>query len=719
MKDPNDARDTRPRVGSPPWIHLAAVTVPGLAVLGLAMTRLSGIGGLVGHPLIWAALALMIAGQIWPVVAAGRTVPQAPPASVAFSFAILLYWGLPTALLLSAVAIASVGAAQRRSLRRSALDAAQLALSMTAAWLAIAAAGKLASLRPLRSVSAFAPVRAMSLPSPGHPWTPGGWGLLLVVIPAAAAFFAVSYPLAAVGAAVASRSPVLAALRAQLRRQGFACLVLLAVAPLVTVVMAGQSALLLLLFAVPLSAACVSAALSAEREHQAYHDELTGLCNRNLLIRHTGEALAAATPGSKVGFLLLDLDRFKEVNDTLGHPVGDRLLGVMAQRLMRSVRPGDVVARLGGDEFAVLLPSVRLPSAAREVAARLRAALSEPIWLDGMSFEIAASVGIALYPDDAAGFEVLMQRADVAMYHAKERRSGVERYLPDYDRNSPARLELLGDLRRGLNRGELELHFQPKVALAGSQTAGMEALVRWHHPVRGLMAPGEFIPFLDQSYLTRDLTIGILDMALEQASRWWRDGMPVQISMNLAARDLMDISLADTIGRRLEQHRLPPEALLLEINERALTTDPARAVTTAETLAALGIGLSLDDFGTGYSSLVRLQRLPITEVKIDSSFIGRVLESGDDAVIVKSIVDLVRALGIRSVAEGVESGEVAAALRKMGCVAAQGWYFSKPLNAAAATSWLAEHGCLLSGRPAGPALQIPAPGGPPQTQPVR
>jgi EAL domain-containing protein (putative c-di-GMP-specific phosphodiesterase class I) len=312
--------------------------------------------------------------------------------------------------------------------------------------------------------------------------------------------------------------------------------------------------------------------------------------------------------------------------------------------------------------------------------------------MEGMSFEIEASVGIALYPDDATGFELLMQHADVAMYLAKERRSGVERYVAHSDRNSPARLALLGDLRRGMDRDELELHYQPKVVLETGHTAGMEALVRWQHPVRGLMTPEEFVPLVEQSYLMRDLTFQVVNRAMAQASEWRHNGLPVQVSLNVAGRDLLDSSLAETIGRGLERYELPPEALLLEINERVLTSEPAYAAAAVEALAALGVALSLDDFGTGYSSLVRLKRLPVREVKIDASFISRLLDSADDEVIVQSIVDLVRALDIDSVAEGVESAEVAAALRVMGCKAAQGWHFSKPLNAASATAWLAEHG---------------------------
>ncbi|MGH3422736.1 MAG: putative bifunctional diguanylate cyclase/phosphodiesterase, partial [Streptosporangiaceae bacterium] len=295
-----------------------------------------------------------------------------------------------------------------------------------------------------------------------------------------------------------------------------------------------------------------------ERRHEALHDPLTGLPNRSLFIQRVGELTRpGAVPDDApvtAAVMLMDLDRFKEVNDTLGHPVGDRLLRFVAQRLTHSVRPGDMVARLGGDEFAVLLPSVKDASGAREVAARLRAAVAEPIRMDGMSFDIEASVGIALYPDDAAGFELLMQHADVAMYLAKERRSGVERYVADSDRNSPARLALLGDLRRGLDRGELALHYQPKVYLSDQRTAGMEALVRWQHPVRGLMSPEEFIPLIEQSYLMRELTACVIDMALGQAALWWQAGICVQVSLNVAARDVLDNGLADVISRSLSQH---------------------------------------------------------------------------------------------------------------------------------------------------------------------
>jgi diguanylate cyclase (GGDEF)-like protein len=637
---------------------------------------------------------LVVVGEVRPIMTPGKTGPDAPVVALAFSFAALLFWGFPVAALLRVISTTLVGAAQRKAPQRIVFNAAQFTLSLGAAGLALSADGL--------------------HPTPSHAWLPGGAGLPGVAL-AAIAFFAVNFLLVGRAIALHARAPYLRTFRSLLPYQAFANFVLLSAAPLIVVVVS-RSPLLLVLLLLPLTAIYVNAEISLQREHQAHHDELTGLCNRKLLVRKTADALAEASrSGGTVGFLLLDLDRFKEVNDTLGHPAGDRLLRMVAHRLRHSVRPGDVVARLGGDEFAVLLPPVREVSAAREVAARLRVAIAEPIRLEGMSIEIEASVGLALFPDDATGFEQLLQRADVAMYLAKERRSGVERYVADSDRNSPARLTLLSDLRRGMDRGELELQFQPKVYLGDQRVAGMEALVRWRHPVRGIIAPGEFIPLVEQSYLMRDLTRHVVNMALAQASRWWQDGLPVQVSLNVGARDLLDTGLADTVSGGLAASGLPPEAILLEINERLLRSEPSHAAAAAESLAALGVALSLDDFGTGHSSLVWLRQLPVTEVKIDSSFVGRMLASAEDKVVVGSIVDLVRALGIRSVAEGVESDEVATALRAMGCDAAQGWHFSKPLSPAQATTWLARHAGhsrLPAQRAAARTISIPRPGSP-------
>ena len=673
MKDPTDTRDIGPRIGSPLWIYFTSVTVAGAVIFGLAMSRLAGISYCVRHPLFWVVAAMVVLGDIWPIVTPGKSSSEAPRASVTFIFAVLIVWGLPVALLLQVSSTMLTFLGKRKAPHRAAFNAAASALGMAAAWAVLYVTG--------------------DRHTPQHPWMPGGADVLRILA-AGAACFAVSYVLISVAIALHSRGSLSQTLLRNLPYQAFVSLVLFATAPLVAVVMGMRSAALVLLFAFPLAAIYANAAISVQREHQANHDELTGLANRKLLMRRLDSMLTQATgSGTKVGFLLLDLDRgLKEVNDTLGHAVGDRLLRLVAHRLTHSIRPGDMVARLGGDEFAVLLPAVKDAAVAREVAARLRAAVAEPIRLEGMSFVIEVSIGIAMFPDDAPGDEMLMQRADVAMYLAKQRRSGVERYVADLDRNSPARLALFGDLRRGLDRGELELHYQPKVYLADRRVAGMEALIRWRHPVRGMLSPADFIPVVQQSYLMREVTGFVIETAVAQAAIWRQSGLDVQVSLNVAGRDLLDTGLVDQIEQHLGRHNLPPQVLLLEIDERVLTSEPAHAVSTAEALAEIGVGVGLDDFGTGYSSLVRLKRLPVDEVKVDSSFVARVLQSTDDRVVVKSIVELAAALGIRSVAEGVESAEVAAALLGMGCVAAQGWYFAKPMNAVSATAWLLEHG---------------------------
>lgn len=671
MKDPNDTRDVGPRIGSPLWIYLTAITVTGLGMLAVVLPRLSlaELRELAGHPLFWVVAALAIVGELRPIVTPGKSAHDSGATSLTFCFAALLYWGLPAAAVLRCLTTLAVALTGRQAPFRAVFNAAQCMLGMGVAAAVLAAAGL--------------------HPAPGQPWVLTGPELGAVGL-AALGYFACNFVLVGMAVALHERAPVPATLRKALPYQAFVKLVLLSAAPLVVVVMA-RSVLLVLLFLLPLAAVYANAAMSLQREHQALHDELTGLPNRTLLTRRTTEALAGvARSGGLAGFLLLDLDRFKEVNDTLGHPVGDGLLRIVAHRLARSVRPGDIVARLGGDEFAVLLPSVRTMAAAREVASRLRAALAEPIRLEGMSFEIEASVGIALYPRDATAVDGLMQRADVAMYVAKERHSGVEAYVARADRNSPARLSLLGDLRRGIDQGEFELHYQPKVFLADGRTAGLEALVRWRHPSRGLLTPQAFIPLVARSFLMRDLTAHVLQAALNQAWIWRQRGLPVQISVNVSARDLLDGGLAGTVERGLTACGLPPEALLLEVSERALTSEPAGTAAVAACLASIGVRLSLDDFATGCASLGRLRGLPVSEIKIDSSFVGKLPGNADDGLIVKALVDLARALGIRSVAKGVESPEAAAALRAMGCDMAQGWHFSRPLNVASASTWLVD-----------------------------
>ncbi|WP_051712072.1 putative bifunctional diguanylate cyclase/phosphodiesterase [Spirillospora albida] len=674
MKDPNNTRNTAPRRGSPLWIYFVAVVVLGVAAGSAAFTGLDGddLNALARNPVFWILGCFIVFGELRPIITPGSE--NGATTSTTFSFAALLYAGLPIAAALQAVAVITCGVLRGSASHRIAFNAAQYTLSLGAAQVVLTLFGVDAS--------------------PTSLWVPEGGDLPAIAL-AGAVYFICNDALVGAAVALHERVALVKALRWDLGYQVLVHLALLGLAPLMVIAM-DRSAVFVPLIVLPFIAVYLNASVSVRREHQALHDGLTGLPNRKLLIIRTEEALADARGGRRraaagdrrAGLFLLDLDRFKEVNDTLGHPTGDRLLQLVAHRLTHSVRPGDLVARLGGDEFAVLLPSVRDEAAAREVAVRLRAALSEPVRLDGMSFDLEGSVGIALFPDHAPDFELLLQRADVAMYNAKESRTGVEVYSPARDRNSPARLSMLGDLRRAVDRGELELFYQPKVALRDGQLVGMEALLRWRHPDKGLLEPEAFLSIAEQTYLMRSITHHVVGAALLQAATWWREDLTVQVAVNASGRDLLDTGLTETVQEGLAAHGLPAAALQLEITERILMNEPAYASDTVAALAGLGIPLSLDDFGTGYSSLVRLKRLPVEEIKIDASFVQRLTTSSDDAVIVRSIVDLVRTLGLRSVAEGVEDAETAQALREMGCDAAQGWHFGRPMDAASATAWL-------------------------------
>ncbi|MGW0807019.1 putative bifunctional diguanylate cyclase/phosphodiesterase [Nonomuraea sp. NPDC002799] len=671
MTDPTDTRDTGPRAGTPLWAFLAGVTVIGFTALVVAMLRLdlAWLMDLARTPLFWVLAVLVILGELRPVMVSSATAVGGTYPSTMFTFAVLLHLGLPVAVLLQAVAVAINGVVTRKSWHRVMFNIAQSTLALTAAAVTLGLFG--------------------IVPSPAVPWVPGGRDLLPIAL-AGIAYFVARATLVSGAVALHERRSITRVFKVTVGPQSLVYAALLGLAPLVVVVME-HSPGLVPLFVAPLAAVYFTATLSMRRDHQALHDELTGLPNRKMLIVSTEEALAEARHDERVGLFLLDLDRFKEVNDTMGHPVGDRLLQMVAHRLTHSVRPGDVVARLGGDEFAVLLPSIRDTHAAREVAARLRAALTEPVRLEGMTFDVDGSVGIALYPDHAPDFELLLQRADVAMYLAKEGRTGVELYQPDKDRNSPERLNLLGDLRRAIDNRELRLHYQPKVSLGTGAVRGVEALLRWQHPVHGPIPPSEFVPLAEQSYLMRQLTAYVIEVALDQAARWWRAGLRVQISVNISARDLLDSALPEQLELGLAGCGLPPGAIQLEVTERILTGDQAYTQETIKALATLGVPLALDDFGTGYSSLIRLQRLAVSEVKIDASFVSRIAESEDDDRIVRSIVDLVRSLGLRSVAEGVETDEVAIRLAEMGCDMGQGWLFGQPMPATEATAWLHDH----------------------------
>jgi diguanylate cyclase len=406
-------------------------------------------------------------------------------------------------------------------------------------------------------------------------------------------------------------------------------------------------------------------------------DDLTGLANRRSF---SAEVEGAIADERACALLMIDLDQFKELNDTLGHHVGDELLRGVGPRLSASTGPGDVVARLGGDEFGVLITDADAEAAA-VTAGRLRTALGRPYALAGISLHVGASIGIAAFPEHAQDAGTLLRHADVAMYEAKRGRLGHAVYASEGDHHSRDRLELAGEMRHALTNDELTLHYQPVADLGTGKVLGVEALVRWRHPDRGLLAPGAFLPAIEHTELMRELSRRVLAIAICQAGAWFRLELPWRVSANLSATDLLDRSLVDDVGSLLRRYGTPARRLTLEVTESVLMTDPARAMQVLGDLRALGVQLALDDFGTGWSSLTHLQRMPVHEIKIDRSFVAAMATEANSAAIVSSTVDLAHALGLRVVAEGIEDEATWRRLRAVGCDAAQGYHLSRPLPA--------------------------------------
>jgi diguanylate cyclase (GGDEF)-like protein len=420
--------------------------------------------------------------------------------------------------------------------------------------------------------------------------------------------------------------------------------------------------------------------------HQSTHDSLTGLPNRALFQDRTAHALeASARTGSQVAVMLLDLNRFKDVNDTLGHHFGDLLLGQVAKRFSATVRAGDSVARLGGDEFAVLLCDSSAEDAA-SAAQRLTDVLSESFTVRDISLDVEVSIGIALAGPDT-DVETALRHADVAMYEAKSRHVPFATYELSRDDNTVTSLAMLGDLRRAITAGDLVLHYQPKVTTTG-ELHSVEALVRWQHPTRGLLAPDAFIPVAENTAVIHPLTEEVLRQALGQVRSWLDRGWTIPVAVNISPASLLDVSFPAQVQRLLDASGVPASMLSLELTEGAMMNDPGRALTVLEALNAMGVCLSIDDFGTGYSSMAYLKALPVRELKIDRSFVMGMTTDENDAVLVRSAVDLGHNLGLHVVAEGVEDAATQAALVAMGCDLMQGYYISRPFPSAELHPWL-------------------------------
>ncbi len=650
------------------WIALHGVLA--VLVLGYALGHAASYPLHRGAPLALIA-GLVLLAELRPVVTAGSYDPQGVTVSTAFVFAILSYWGPWPALLVHGAGILLGELAKRKPVWKVVFNTGQYLTSLCLA----------------AGVLWLAGVR----PTPDHPTAEMSIHQLPVLALAWGVYFLANLAMVATAISLREGTSWWDEFVDEIGYYAVTTFAVLALSPLVVVVTIASWQLIPLLL-LPLFLVYKTASISREKEKAALHDALTGLANRKRLT----EQMAAAgeislRSGRPMALCLLDLDRFKEINDTLGHHTGDRLLEIAAHRLVRAVRPEDTVARLGGDEFAVLLTEVPDADDAMDAAERIRAALAEPFHLDGMTLQVETSIGVALYPQHTDNVPRLLQLADVAMYQAKEERTGVEIYRPERDIHTPHRLDLLSSVRRAIESDELVMHFQPVVAFPGGRPVGLEALVRWDHPERGLLFPDEFLELVEQSGLLRQLTHIALAKSLGQVATLWAAGMELSVSVNVSVRDLTDTSFATVVSELLAVHDLPARALRLEITEHVLMADPARMTTALESMDRLGVDLSLDDFGTGYSSLVHLKRLPVSEIKIDRSFVQRMTADADDAVIVRSIIDLAHSLGLRVVAEGVETMDTWQALEALGCDLAQGYLVSRPLPAPELARWLSLH----------------------------
>jgi diguanylate cyclase (GGDEF)-like protein len=425
----------------------------------------------------------------------------------------------------------------------------------------------------------------------------------------------------------------------------------------------------------------------AAKDYQSRHDALTGLGNRTLFTEHVASALSRPHTDSMVAVMLMDLDRFKEVNDTLGHHTGDVMLQQIATQLVLAIGDHGSVARLGGDEFAFVVPAAchaDVEAVARDVLAGGQAT----VMVEGLRLEVRASVGVAIDLDGYTDRSTLLRRADVAMYRAKSNGTGIEFYEPESDPHSTKRLVLGSELRLALLTSSLEVHYQPKADLLSGRVSGVEALLRWTHPTYGTIPPDEFIPLAEQSGLIRPLTLWVLESGLAQLATWNREGLDLTLAVNLSARSVFDAELADDLARLLDRNQVAPEALTLEITESSIFGDRPPGHSVIDHLADLGVRLSIDDFGTGYSSLSRLERLPVHEVKIDRSFVTAMLDNDGHDAIVRSTIDLARNLKLSVVAEGVEDASTWDRLGVLGCDSGQGFYLSRAQRAGELGGWL-------------------------------
>ncbi|GAA2138453.1 putative bifunctional diguanylate cyclase/phosphodiesterase [Glycomyces algeriensis] len=650
---------------------MSAVAI--FAVVGavaVTVTSSAPEGGWFGVPFaFWLTAGLALVAELRPTRWGGLWMSPMASIYLVYVLATMITWGFLPALIIQSAAIAMLMVQLKASLWRAVFNISQQGIALVLAWgvwaaltgpvawsgtaaqlLAIFAAGSVWTLTSFALVAGRQGLRTgVGWPALFWQWFKSEWALRATQV---------------------------------------------AIAPIVATA-AMSSWWLVAASAIPIFAVYRILQTAADRERQADHDPLTGLLNRKGFQQAVDGKLTDATETSTaVAILILDLDRFADVNSALGHAVGDQLLIELAHRFEADKPKGKAIARLGGDEFAFMWSELDGMTDPMECAREIRARLDAPIVLGDASIEVDGSVGVAVFPDDGSDFQTLFRHADIAMYESKQRASSFARYAPEFDHNSPERLLLLGDVRRTLDHPDspgVNLYYQPQVRLADGEVIGAEALLRYHHPERGIVNPAEIIETAEHSSVMRMLTERVVDIALRQLRSWNESGYDLRMAVNVSVRDLQSPEFTDFLTERIDAYGVNAAKLQLEITESALMADPRRVVVNVQRLSDLGVGISLDDFGTGFSSMQHLRRLPVTEIKIDKSFVTTLIDDPDNAAIVSTTIDLGRALDVEVVAEGVEDEKVRKQLEDWNCHAGQGWHFARPMDADAFERWMVDH----------------------------
>jgi diguanylate cyclase (GGDEF)-like protein len=611
----------------------------------------------------WVLAALVLAGELFPIQVHGQVGEET--FSTPFAFALLLVYGLPEVVVVQVVALVAADVIRGRPADRIVFNAAQLAISWAAAGLVLEAVGG-------TGLDNGEDLKAADLPA---------------IALAAGVFFIVNSTLARTAEALLQDTSIVGHNIADLAFRAWSAGTLFALG-LPVAVIATHWLYLVPLLALPMAAVHRAVMQASAMEHLALHDPLTGLPNRALLLQVTERALRNGNGVDGLALLVIDLDRFRDVNDTLGRAQGDAVLKEVAARLARSVRATDMVARVEADRFGVLLPSLSRSGDAALAADNLLAELSSQMDVAGAALSVDATVGIACAPEHAQNADLLLQRADAAMYRAKRAQSRREYFSLDIEEEAPRRLILVTALKRAIDMRAITMHYQPKLDLAQRRVIGVEALARWTDEVVGPVLPATFVPLAERTGLAEPLTELALETAATDCRRWLNDGFYIPIAVNVPARVLLDPSFPDLVEAKRRTFGLDEGALEIEITESTLMGDHDQARSALTRLREIGVRTSIDDFGTGYSSLSYLRELPVHALKIDRSFITHLIDEPESEAIVRSIIELARNLRLETVAEGVEDERVCERLVKLGCDYAQGFALARPMPADAMRGWL-------------------------------